>query len=64
MTNDLSLGASADRLARVRARLADHRIPAAVISRPEHVRWLSGWRGSGPAYLLITGEEAALVAPN
>src|SRR5581483_12174157 len=53
------------RLDRLRAYLDEQRIDVALISRPEHLRYLTGWNGqAGPGYLVVGGTRALLVAPD
>jgi Xaa-Pro aminopeptidase len=53
-----------ERLARFRRFMADDGLRGAVVTWPEHVRYLAGWSGGpGPAVLVGAGPDAFLVAP-
>ncbi len=52
--------AIADRLLRLRRKLAEHEIDAIFVSQPDNRRYLSGFDGSA-GYLLITEKEAVII---
>ena len=59
----LPIAACRERLARLRAHLADHGLAGALFTRPEHLRYLAGTHAGGlPAALLLTGTGAVFVA--
>ena len=43
--------------------LATHDIAAAIVARPEHVRYLTGWSGTQPGGLVLSPSGALLVVP-
>lgn len=56
-------GAVRARLDRLRRHVADLGLAAGLISRPEHVRYMTGGPTAGAAFLMITQKDAVLVAP-
>ncbi len=53
-------GTTADRLSRLRARLAERDLPALLVTAPANRRYLSGFAGSA-GFLLVTAERRVLV---
>ena len=59
----LTTAARVERLARLRRHLDDHGLGAALLTRPEHLRYLAGTHAGGlPAGLLLTRTAGVLVA--
>ena len=65
MATDDELAACRRRLDRLRRHLEQEELGAALLVRPEHLRYLAGHRpGGGPAALVVTRSAAVLVAPS